>query len=313
MPRALAIDIGGTKLALGVVDDDGAVVARARAPTDAAAGPDAVIDRLVAVGRSLIDQAGGVDLVGVGCCGPLDPRSGVIRSPPNLPGWRDVPLGERLRAAFARPVVVENDANAAAVGEHRFGAAKGVDDFAYVTVSTGIGGAAFVDGRLLLGKGGNAAEIGHATIALDGWPCPCGSTGCVEAYASGPAIARRARASAASSSSRMVALAGSVDAVDTHHVVAAARDGDPVAVAVWRDTTRALGALVANLVQVYDSRLVVIGGGVAEGAGALLLDDVRAVARARALPAMRDFDVVGAALGDDVGVLGAAAAAFDRR
>ena len=209
MRRVLALDVGGTKLGSGVVFDSGGLIGFLREPAGAKDGPEAMIARLVEMGRRSIAAAevaiGGLDAVGVGCGGPLDARAGIILSPPNLPGWRDVPLGALLREAFGLPVHIDNDANAAALGEHRFGAGRGVVNLVYFTISTGIGAGVIVDGRLLWGESGNAAELGHVSVAYDGWPCHCGRRGCPESFASGTAIARRAREAIAAGESSSLA------------------------------------------------------------------------------------------------------------
>jgi glucokinase len=240
-------------------------------------------------------------------------------SPPNLPGWHRVPLAKILHDALGLDVVVDNDANAACLGEHRFGAGRGVADLVYFTISTGIGGGAIVNGALVAGTNGNAAELGHVSVAWDGWPCVCGGRGCVEAYCSGTSVARRARAQP---SPRLRELAGlTPDAADAaeleritaEHVVAAVREGDPAMVAFWDDTMRVLAAGVGNAIQSFNPKRVILGGGLAHGAGALLLDPVRTYAKARVMEALANVvDVVPAALGRDAGVLGAAALALSR-
>jgi glucokinase len=302
MPHVLAIDIGGTKLAAGVVRDDGVQVSRGRVPTDVAKGPDAAVERLVALSHQVVAQAGlkldDVSAIGVGCGGPLDPKKGVLLNPPNLPGWEHYPLVAKLQAALGRPVHLDNDANAAVLGEHRFGAGRGFHHLVYVTLSTGIGGGVILDDRLYRGANGNAAELGHIQVSYDGWRCPCGGQGCIEAYASGTNIARRAREKTGRAE------------LTSHDVVTAARADEAWAVEVWNDTLQVLGAGVASMINAFNPQRVIIGGGVT-AAGDLLFVPLRKLALGRAMkPLAAIVDIVPAELGDQVGVMGAAALAL---
>jgi glucokinase len=312
----LALDIGGTKLAAGVVTGDGELLAWGREPTRLADGPRGVVDRLVALGRAAAAEAGieerRLRAVGVGCGGPLDSERGVIHDPPNLPGWTDVPLKAWLEE-LGLPVHLDNDANAAALAEFRWGAGRGCESIVYLTISTGIGGGAVIDGRLLAGVNGNAAEIGHMSVDFDGWPCVCGRRGCLEAFASGTNIGRRAReALAAGETSVMTELTTSPDGVTARTVADAARDGDPVARRVWDETTTVLGAGLANVLNIFNPRRIVLGGGVTL-AGDLLFDPVRRLALSQTLgPQAEVAEIVPAELGEQIGVYGAAAVALER-
>ncbi len=319
-PFFLGLDVGGTKLAAGVADAEGRLLARDEMPAGARDGPEAVIERLVGLSGRVMDASGvarsGIVATGVGCGGPLDPVAGIVREPPNLPGWHDVPLLARLREGLPhplgeRPLYLENDANAAALGEHRYGAGRGVDHLVYLTISTGIGGGIIADGRLVRGENGNAAEIGHMSVAHDGWPCPCGSRGCLEAFCSGTNIAARARSRLlAGEASRLGEMWPTT--VTARDVAEAARAGDPLAVRVWEDTTAVLGAGVANVINLMNPRLVILGGGVTR-AGEQLLSPVRRIALERAFPYLASVaDVVLAQLGPDTGVVGAVAVAQAR-
>jgi glucokinase len=241
--------------------------------------------------------------------GPVNPWTGVIASAPNLPGWRDVPFKEIVEAALGLPAHVGNDANLAALGEHSYGAGRGDDDMIYLTVSTGIGGGIIADGRLVLGTAGLAGEPGHMTILPDGPPCNCGNTGCLEVLASGTAIGREARRRLAAGEAS--ALAGQpIETVDAEDVVRAARAGDRLAAEVFGEAMGYLGVGVANLVHLFNPRAIIIGGGVSN-AGDLLFHPVREAVRRRCMAAFRqDIRIIRAKLGDDVGLLGAAALAF---
>lgn len=316
----LGLDIGGTKLAAGVAGDDGRLRSREVIPARTEEGPEAMIARLVAMAGRALEASGvppsAVRATGVSCGGPLDVRTGIVREPTNLPGWIDVPLVARLRDEFAevlgdKPVYLENDANAAAMAEHRYGAGRGVQNLVYLTISTGIGGGVIVDGRILEGESGNAAEIGHMSLSHDGWPCPCGSRGCLEAFSSGTNIAQRARDRVACGEpSSLAPLAP--EAITAREVAAAARAGDSLACAVWDDTVRVLGAGVGSIINLFNPRLVILGGGVT-AVGDQLVAPVRRIALERAFPSMAaEADVVIAQLGADIGIVGAVAAAQAR-
>lgn len=306
----LGLDIGGTKLAVGVVTPDGATHGFIVEPTPKGDWRVAV-RQLFDMGRRAIARAGldePVRAVGIGCGGPLDAPAGVLECPPHLPGWVDVPIGRLAAEEFDVPAVLQNDATAAALAEYRFGAGRGTRTMLYLTVSTGIGGGAVVDGSLLRGAAGNGGEFGHVTVHRGGRLCSCGRRGCIEAYASGTSIAERAREAltrGASSSLR------SLERLTAADVSAAAAAGDPIARAVWTETVDLLGTAVTDLVNVFEPDLVVLGGGVTR-AGATLLDPIRdQVAREAMGPAGGAARVALAGLGDLVGVVGAATIAFD--
>ncbi|TDC54164.1 ROK family protein [Jiangella ureilytica] len=312
-PAVLSLDIGGTKLAVGVVTADGEVHGLLIEPTRRWEGPDAVIARLFELGHRAVAAAGldrPVDAVGISCGGPLDSSTGVLISPPHLPGWLDVPLGSMARDEFGVPAFLENDATAAALGEHRFGAARGVRTMIYLTISTGVGGGAVIDGRLHRGAAGNGGELGHLMVRPGGRLCSCGRRGCLEAYVSGTNIAERAAEGLGGPGSAGSSLAG-LDPLTAADVAAAALAGDAYARAVWTDTTDVLGQALTDLVNVFEPELVVLGGGVTR-AGAMLLDPVaEAVARDAMPPAAKAARVVLAGLGDVVCVVGAGVVALD--
>jgi glucokinase len=210
-------------------------------------------------------------------------------------------------------VFIENDANAAALGEHRFGVARGVDEMVYMTISTGVGGGVIAGGRLYRGANGNAGEIGHLCVEYNGRECHCGGRGCLEAYASGTNIAVRAREALLSEQpSLLLELAKTPDRITAETVVQAVRSGDAIATHVWDETTTILAAGIASVINALNPRLIVLGGGVTR-AGDLLFEPVRRKALARAMPPLAEIvQIVPAALGDRTGVLGAAAVALDR-
>lgn len=313
----LGIDIGGTKLAAGVVTLDGEQISQDRVPTLAHEGPDKVIDRLIDLCRRTVANSGvawdQILAAGVGCGGPLDPHTGVIKEPPNLPGWIDIPLVQRLHDALGLPVYLDNDANAAALGEHQFGAGRGVENMVYLTISTGVGGGIIIGGRLYQGENGNAGEIGHMSVSYNGRPCNCGSRGCVEAYASGTNIAARAReAVLAGEPSLLTQIAGSPERINGEAIDAALKAGDALTVRIWDETMEILGAGIANVINIFNPRRVVLGGGITNF-GSTLFDPIRRIAMSRAMgPLTEVVEIVPAQLGGQVGVLGAAAVALER-
>jgi glucokinase len=311
----LALDIGGTKLAAGVVDGSGHVHSFLVAPTRTDHGPEQALERLFELGRRAVAESDvgweEIHAVGIGCGGPLDAAAGVLLAPLHLPGWRDVPITALAEAAYERPALLENDATAAAAGEHRYGAGRGVRNMVYLTISTGVGGGVVVDGRLYRGAGGNGGELGHVTIDWRGRPCRgCGRRGCLEAYVSGTSIAERAREALAAGDGAS-SLRG-LDELTAEHVAAAARAGDALAGAVWDETLAALACGLTSIVNLFEPELVVVGGGVSR-TGEQLLGPVRGRVNADTVrPVGGELTIVCSALGERVGVVGAAAIAFDR-
>ncbi|MHB0856341.1 MAG: ROK family protein [Anaerolineae bacterium] len=306
----LGVDLGGTQIRAALRRADGRMVSRVSTATRPEEGPERVIARIL----DTIRQAAGdtpwsrIRGIGIGAPGPLDPFEGVILRAPNLPGWDCVPLQAIIADTFGVRARLGNDANVAALGEYTFGAGRGAHNLVYVTISTGIGGGIIVDDRLLLGAGGFAGEVGHQVIVEDGLLCNCGNRGCVETLATGPAIARMGRAAAAAGQSPcMLALAGGGAAtIDAPIVAEAARLGDPAARAILVRAASAVGIGLANLCNLLNPELIILGGGVTH-VGDLLFNTVRATIAERAMPVMRRVQVVPAALGDDVVLLGAIA------
>ena len=300
----LGLDIGGTKLAAGVVDADGVVHSFAVEPSRAHEGPDAALPRLFDLGRRAVAESNlewsAIEAVGIGCGGPLDAERGVVSAPPHLPGWRDVHVAELARNAFERPVTLENDATAAAAGEHRWGAGAGVRHMVYLTLSTGVGGGVVIGGSLFRGASGNGGELGHVTVDWRGRGCRgCGRRGCLEAYVSGTSIAERAREAG-------------LPFATAEDVANAARAGDAGASALWAETVEALSCGLISIVNLFEPELVVLGGGVTRS-GELLIEPVRAAVRAGAMrPAGEAVEVVLSPFGERVGVVGAAAIVYDR-
>jgi len=305
-PHVVALDLGGSKLATGRVGRDGRILQRAEHATDTS-GQDALVAQLEAAIAELAgDGAAGL---GVGIPSLIDQRTGVPGASVNVP-LAGLPLRERLEKRFGIPVALENDANGAAVAEHRLGAGRGTRHMILLTIGTGIGGGLVLNGELYRGAIGAAAELGHVTIALDGIPCQgfCPGLGHLEVLASGTAAERLAAEVAAARPESALAREPELDG---RALVRLAEEGDADALEVVDTIGRRLGAGVAGYVNVFNPEVIVIGGGFAE-AGELLLEPVRAVVAEQALPTARDgVRIVPAELGPDAGLVGAGLVAFD--
>ena len=295
--RAIGIDIGGTRLRAALVAEDGAILSRAETPTAAQAGPEAVVAQIAALAAEVAPVAERDGLLGAGISspGPIDTVTGTALGVPTLAGWVNLPIAEMIGEALQLAVRLENDGIAAAHGEWRYGAGHGARNLVYVTVSTGIGGGVVADGRLLHGRRGMAGHIGHMSIVRDGTLCSCGNRGCWEAYASGTGFARR--------------IAERLPGTDPRAVFSAARAGDGAALALVNDQAQWLGIGITNLLHLYSPDLVILGGGVSNGF-AQMRAAILAEVQARAMPAFRDVPVVAAGLGENSGLIGAAALLF---
>jgi len=308
MSYVIGVDLGGTQLRAVRIDLQGQIQAFERTDTAAAGGPNDVIAQIeqlvnvVAYGISRSEIIG----IGVGTPGPIDPFKGIVLEAPNLIGWFNVPLKTILTERTGVPVLVGNDANAAALGEWRFGCGRGCQDFLYVTISTGIGGGVIADGKLLLGRKGIAGEVGHMTIQTDGPLCGCGNFGCWEAMASGTALARFATAALEREQHSLIgALAGS-NPIEGRHIAAAAVQGDQLAQALMQREGELIGVGLVNLLHLFSPERIALGGGVTKSM-ALLEPHMRQVIAERAMEPYREVPIELAQLGEQVGVLGAAA------
>ena len=285
----LGLDIGGTKSAAVVGDEGGTVLARVAAPTPPGSWPEAValLCRLCRevchdYGVAVSDMAA----LGVSCGGPLDSATGTVYAPPNLPAWDAVPLRSLLEAEFGLPTRLENDANATALAEHRWGAGRGCRDMAFLTMGTGIGAGLILDGTLYRGRRDLAGEVGHAVVLPNGPLCPCGKRGCLEALASGTSLARMGRERSGE------------DGLTAEGVCDRARSGDPIAQSVIADVALYMGIGLANLLHTLNLERIVLGT-LAVHAADLLLDPIRASAQAHCWPRVWEgVSVLPAALGD---------------
>ncbi|HUR13116.1 MAG TPA: ROK family glucokinase [Mycobacteriales bacterium] len=308
MALAIGVDVGGTKVAAGVVDEQGQVLAKTRRPTPSQSPDD--VQRTIAELVAELRQDHDVEAVGIGAAGFVDVERATVLFAPNL-AWRDEPLRDAVQELVDLPVVVENDANAMAWAEHRFGAGRGHDHLVCVTVGTGIGGGIVLDGRLYRGRWGAGAEVGHMQMVPDGRRCGCGQSGCWEQYCSGRALVREAREVAdvwPGLGARLLELGGGFpEGITGPAVTQAAREGDPAALECVRIIGEALGQGLADLAAVLDPGAFVVGGGVAD-AGELLLGPARAVFGQRLTGGTHrpHAPVLLAELGNDAGLVGAA-------
>ncbi len=285
----LGLDIGGTKSAAVIGDTDGTVLARVSAPTPQGSWQEAVallcdLSRQVCHGQGV--AVSDMAALGVSCGGPLDSQTGTVYAPPNLPAWEAVPLRSLLEAEFGLPTRLENDANATALAEHRWGAGQGCRDMAFLTMGTGIGAGLILDGKLYRGRRDLAGEVGHAVVLPGGPLCPCGKRGCLESLASGTSLARMGRERCGEAS------------LTAHDVCARARRGDAIALSVIADVALYMGIGLANLLHTLNLERIVLGT-LAVHAADLLLEPIRAATQAHCWPRVWEgVSILPAALGD---------------
>jgi glucokinase len=313
----LGVDLGGTKISVGAMPADGSrQYALHSKPTLAERGADAVVERIgemveTSIAETIAETGAARDAflgVGIGSPGPLDRERGLVITTPNL-GWHNFPLRDRVSHAVRLRATLDNDANCATLGEWWIGAARGARNVVGLTIGTGIGGGLILDGKLYHGASDVAGEVGHTSIDSTGRRCKCGNYGCLEAYASGPATADRAReALAGGEDSLLVTMVdGKLGELTAQHVYDASKRGDPMAREVVRETARFIGTGVANLLNIFNPDVVVLAGGVAQ-AGEELFGPVRAEVRRRAFkPAVDACRIVPGSLGGAAGVVGAVA------
>jgi len=309
MAYTIGVDVGGTKVLGGVVDESGTVVKTARRDTPREGG-SALTQAIVDVAKELMAEFT-IDSVGVSAAGFVSSDRKTMLATPNIAGWNGVDLDYQLTSLIGLPVVIENDANAAAWGEARFGAGRGKRHMLMLTVGTGIGGGIVVNGELYRGAFGTAAEIGHIRVVPEGHLCGCGARGCFEQYGSGNALMRHAREAIAASPDIARNLLsrgdGTIEGLTGKAITDAARDGDAVALAAFNTTAQWLGAGIASLAVVLDPECVVIGGGVID-AGEILLKPTReALERSMPFAGKHPYpEIIGAQLGNEAGLVGVA-------
>ncbi|MCD9185912.1 MAG: ROK family protein [Pyrinomonadaceae bacterium] len=297
------IDIGGTKIAVALQTHEGERAASRRLPTEIALGPVRILENIsLAIEEMLAETSTTLAAVGIGCPGPIDIQNGLVMSPVNLPGWDRFPIVELVENRFGVPVILDNDANAAAFGEYFHGAGREFQDMLYVTISTGIGGAIICGGQIHHGVQAGAGEIGHMIVEMDGIQCRCGTFGCLETIASGTGIARRMREMLASQNG---GNAENYRHITSEKVVEAVEHNDETARRIWNETIKYLAIGIGNAITLVAPEAVVIGGGVS-AAGELLLEPLRReIHKNVTMLPIEKVEILKASLGSESGVCGA--------
>ena len=306
----IGVDLGGTKISTAISTIEGNILANVVLPTKAEEGEAAVLGRIVqSIDEVIVGSSTSIDeieAIGIGSPGPLDAKKGIIITTPNLP-FKNYNLVQPLKEKYNIPVYLDNDANAAAIGEYMFGAGKGKNSIVYFTVSTGVGGGAVLDGKVYRGHTSNALEIGHTTVDPNGPRCNCGNLGCLEAMSSGTAIAKKGKEAV---STNVETSLKKYDTVTSYEVFKEAEAGDEVAKDIIDNALTYLGIGVANAISTFDPEMIIIGGGVSK-AGDIVFDTVKKVVNKRCFKSMAEScEIVPAGLGSDAGVVGAVALAI---
>jgi glucokinase len=324
---AIGVDLGGTNLRIAAVDSNGAILERITTSTPVARGRDQVIDEMCAAIQELVSKqrsAGELAGIGIGVPGIIEMQTGMLRESPNLPGWHNYPVRDEIQRRLKTTVILENDANAAALGEKWLGAAAGVDDMCMFTLGTGVGGGLVLGGQIWHGMTGMAGELGHINVEPEGHPCKCGSQGCLEQYASATAVKRMAQEAIASGNAPNMARAlRQDDEFTSKEIFDLATQGDTQAGEIFECVGKALGTVIADMVNIFNFPMYVIGGGVASAwdeFAPLMLETVgrnsfvyRATAPTENIQAgiapnrsIRGTIITRALLGGDAGLVGAA-------
>ena len=310
---ALAIDLGGTNIRVAVVDRGGATLQRERERTLAHLGAEHAMARLTETASRLMRNTADGEIAGVGVSlgSPVDPDTGTMYNPPSLPGWDGFSPKEALEESLRLPVRIANDATLGAVGEYAYGIGRGVENLVYVTVSTGIGGGVIVEGVPILGMDGFAGELGHMSIDRNGALCNCGNIGCLEAIASGTALANiAAERLRQGEQSSMEAMADG-NGIRAEAVMEAAAQGDPLARELVEQFSQDLGSGLVNLMHIFNPQMIVLGGGVSQNLHLFFAPLVSAIKRRAMAHLKARVPVVASVLGDDASLLGAAHLVFE--
>jgi glucokinase len=310
---AIGVDVGGTRIAAGLVERKGRMLKEVRTLTPKQQGPFAIVDSIIELIEDVASSVhpGEIAGIGVGLPAQIDFLKQTVEFCTNLP-LAGVDMRSLIMSRVRHAVTIDNDGNCAGIGESRFGAGKGVRDFVMITLGTGVGGALFLDGECYRGSRGLGAEIGHMVVDLDGPPCPCGGTGHIESYLGRPALAERGREAAREYRGRAIRdqAGGDAEKVTAEDVVNAALKGDEIAREILLDAGDVLGRALVGIVNLLNPKLIVVGGGIGESC-AFLVERAAEVIEAEAMGGRRDVRVIQAELGNDAGALGAAALAFD--
>ncbi len=316
MNYIIGIDLGGTFIKAGAVSKSGEILYRTSIPSNAEINPQAVVNQISLAVNAIRKEMNGKDLLGVGIGSPgvVDLEGGTVKYPPNFSNWKVFRLGEETSKAIGGANVrVENDANAAAVGEMKFGAGKNLRSFLMVTLGTGVGGGIITDGTVFRGEDGGAGEIGHMTIDYNGPQCNCGNLGCVEAYVGQKYLSQRVLGKLKSHPDSLLnkIVNGNDDKLEPKLISEAADQGDQFALQIWEETGMYIGVAIAGAINLFDLSKVIIGGGVAK-AGKPLLDSIEKTVKARVLSSLKpNVSIIPAQLKNSAGILGAAALIAD--
>ena len=303
--KVLGIDLGGTKVALGVVNENGEIILKKSIETRVRDGFGSVVERISKASLELMNSAGGVDRIGIGSPGSIEHSKGVVRFSPNFPGWIDVPLGPEIEKRVGVKISLENDANAFVMGEKWFGKGKGYTDIIGITLGTGVGGGVISNGGLLRGSTGIGAELGHIVVEPNGYLCGCGNHGCLETVASATGISRLAK------EWKERYPQNSLKDFSAKSVMDAARNQDPLGLKVLERVSTALGITIGNLIHIFNPQIIVIGGGVSQ-AGDVLLSAVKKRTRENVMRSFwGTYEIVLSDLVDDAGIYGAASMGFE--
>ena len=313
--KYIGIDLGGTKILTAVADDNGEIIARVKLATETELGQERIKKNIFKSIYKVLEKTDikieKIKSIGIGSPGPLNVEKGIIYESANLP-IKNMEIVELIEEETGVNTYLQNDANTAALGEKVFGAGKEADDLLYITISTGVGGGIIINGKIYYGHTGNAGEIGHMTVDPTGPQCGCGNYGCFEAVASGTAIAKRGRESLTTHEDSLIYeySEGNPDLVDAPLIAAAGRKGDREALRIFKMTGLLLGVGIANVLNLFDPEIIVLGGGVMH-AKDLFMDELKASLKERALkPNLKDFALKEAKLGKNTGVMGAVAVAM---
>lgn len=312
MPKfACGIDLGGTNLHMGIVDDNGNIIVKEKCSTEAEKWPESIIEKMKLSVKILLRQSSieckELSGIGIGAPGFIDADKGKIISLPNLPGWEDIPLVRIMEESFHMTVIIDNDADAAAYGEFLFGSGRNTKNFFYLTVSTGIGGGVILEGKPYRGTNYGAAEIGHIIVSTDGEKCNCGNFGCLEAMASGTAIVTLAKKAMSKGKKSMISDIVAKNSIKAEHIFEAADMGDELALNIINNEAFYLGIGISNIIAMYNPERIAIGGGVSNQWN-ILYPKIMETVKARALRHNANVcDIVRAELREDAGIIGAAA------